>query len=298
VIRSSEQGNSHGGVYLVNLAKNSFQQVVDWNDQSISWEGRGWDRGLRGIAFYDEHIYLAASDELFVYDQDFTIVKSFTNPYLKHCHEISIYQQRLYLTSTGFDAILEFDLTKEQFTRAWQAVSINGQITDLRPFDPLLATGPSASMDCHINNIGFWQNKMHLSGTKLNSLALFNGREVMQWGGIPLTSHNAQVFGNGTLCNDTGSDQVAVFNRQGQLQEAFTITKYPQNELDWTHLTEDRARQGFARGLALYGNDKLIAGSSPSTISVYQFGGHEPVCIMQLTNDIRNSIHGLEVWPY
>lgn len=50
VIRTSSQGESHGGLYLVDLETGSFEQVLDWNDGSISWEGRGAERGLRGIA--------------------------------------------------------------------------------------------------------------------------------------------------------------------------------------------------------------------------------------------------------
>jgi len=32
----------------------------------IDWVGRGADRGLRGIVFYDGNIYIAASDEIFI----------------------------------------------------------------------------------------------------------------------------------------------------------------------------------------------------------------------------------------
>ena len=71
VIRSVHQGESHGGVYLVDLEPGDTTQVIDWSDDTIDWEGRGGDRGLRGIAFHDGLIYLAASDEVFVYDREF-----------------------------------------------------------------------------------------------------------------------------------------------------------------------------------------------------------------------------------
>ena len=80
------------------------QQVIDWNSADIDWQGRGWDRGLRGIAFDGERVFIAASNELFVYSPDFKLLASYRNPYLRHCHEIAVYQRRLYLTSTGFDA--------------------------------------------------------------------------------------------------------------------------------------------------------------------------------------------------
>ena len=35
----------------------------------------------------------AASDELFVYNRDFEQIASYRSPYLKHCHEISRYQE-------------------------------------------------------------------------------------------------------------------------------------------------------------------------------------------------------------
>ncbi|MDX1460240.1 MAG: hypothetical protein R3348_04220, partial [Xanthomonadales bacterium] len=115
VVRGTRQGESHGGVYLVNFRDQDVRQVVDWNTGDIDWQGRGWDRGLRGIAFFGGETYIAASDELFVYDQAFRIQRSFRNPYLKHCHEISALNNHLYLTSTGYDIILAFDLDRAQF---------------------------------------------------------------------------------------------------------------------------------------------------------------------------------------
>ena len=65
VVRGSCQGESHGGVYLVDLEARKATQTVDWNRMDIDWQGRGWDRGLRGIAFNDGQVCIAASDELF-----------------------------------------------------------------------------------------------------------------------------------------------------------------------------------------------------------------------------------------
>src|SRR5262245_52119288 len=102
VVRSSHQGESHGGVYLVDFGTRDVEQVLDWDDPSISWEGRGADRGLRGIAFRTDRVYLAASDEIFVYDSSFRMQGSFRNSYLKHCHEIAVDGDRLLATSTGY----------------------------------------------------------------------------------------------------------------------------------------------------------------------------------------------------
>ncbi len=119
VIRAADQGQSHGGVYLVDMSTGVTEQVIDWSTSSIDWEGRGGDRGLRGIAFHGDRIYLAASDEVFVYDRAFRQVGSFGNRYLRHCHEIHVSGDRLFITSTGFDSVLEYDLTNQRFVRGF-----------------------------------------------------------------------------------------------------------------------------------------------------------------------------------
>ncbi len=101
MVRGSRQGESHGGIYLIDLDRQRVAQPVDWNTADIDWQGRGWDRGLRGIAFDADKVYVAASDELFVYSPQFEQIASFRSPYLKHCHEIHRYKRRLYVTSTG-----------------------------------------------------------------------------------------------------------------------------------------------------------------------------------------------------
>ena len=59
----------------------------------------------------------------------------------------------------------------------------------------------------------------------------------------------------------------------------------------------DVARQGFARGLAVLSDTLVAGGSSPSTVSVYDLARNERMLSVNLTMDVRNAIHGLEVWP-
>ena len=58
VVRGSRQGESHGGVYLLDLEQEKAALAIDWNTADIDWQGRGWDRGLRGISFDDEGFLL------------------------------------------------------------------------------------------------------------------------------------------------------------------------------------------------------------------------------------------------
>ncbi len=98
VVRGSQQGESHGGVFTVDFDKQEGEQRVDWNTTEIDFDGRGADRGLRGITFSGDDIYIAASDELFCYDQTFKIQDSFKNRHLKHCHEICRMENTIFLS--------------------------------------------------------------------------------------------------------------------------------------------------------------------------------------------------------
>ncbi|MEL0163105.1 MAG: hypothetical protein VW842_09525, partial [Halieaceae bacterium] len=48
VVRGSQKGQSHGGVYLIDFSSRQVEQKIDWNTGDIDFTGRGWDRGLRG----------------------------------------------------------------------------------------------------------------------------------------------------------------------------------------------------------------------------------------------------------
>ena len=46
-------------------------------------------------------------------------------------------------------------------------------------------------------------------------------------------------------------------------------------------------------------SEGLIAGgSSPATVSVYDLNTFQTLKTINLTMDVRNTIHGLEVWPF
>ena len=119
VVRSTQQLESHGGVYLLDLETEQLTQMIDWDDQTIDLSQRGGDRGLRGIAFWDDRMYLAAADEIFVYDPGFRLVGSIKIPYLRHCHEINTGGGKLFLGSVGYDTILEYDIAEERFSAGY-----------------------------------------------------------------------------------------------------------------------------------------------------------------------------------
>jgi hypothetical protein len=298
VVRGARQGDSHGGVFTIDFDSKEIRQHVDWNTGEIDFEGRGADRGLRGIEFDGDFIYIAASDEIFRYDRDFNISSSFRSPYLKHCHEIAKMDRTIFLTSTGFDSLLAFDMDQNNFVWGMQFRRVLGGWQGA-VFDPRTGIGPTPSNHFHINMVHVDGSGIYVSGLRTKVMLHINNQmQVNAVCNIPEGAHNAQPFRNGVLVNDTASDAVRYSGRDGT-SKAFKIVTYDEEDIEFAGIDDSNvARQGFGRGLCAI-NDNLVAGgSSPSTITLYDIEKEEVVSSVNLTMDIRNAIHGLEVWPY
>jgi hypothetical protein len=304
VVRGSQQGESHGGIYIVDFAEQRVTQVVDWDTSEIDFQGRGWDRGLRGIAVFAGEIYIAASDELFVYDQQFNIKRSFRSTYLKHCHEIFQLNNHLYLTSTGHDSILGFHLERQRFFWAMH-LSRDADEPQGRTYDPNGisgpggAAGPPATNQLHLNNVYADQRGIFVSGMRTGGLFhIGNENQVSMAVDLPLGIHNARPFRDGVLFNDTAADTVRFVRRNGE-ERRYAVPRYDPSELTHTELGDEQvARQGFARGLCVVDDRFIAVGSSPSTITLFDIESQAEVARVNFSMDIRNAIHGLEIWPF
>ncbi len=208
VVRGSRRGGSHGGVFMVDFEQQEVEHHFNWNTSEINFEGRSGDRGLRGIAFSDEDILIAASDELFRYDRSFKLMTSNRNRYLKHCHEICRFEQTVFLTSTGFDSLLAFDLDKKKYVWGFHLIRQYDRWAG-HTFDPLSEMGPRPVNDYHINMVHVDNTGIYLSGLRTNALLNLNSKmEVSEVCSLPAGAHNAQPFRDGLLFNDTESDCV------------------------------------------------------------------------------------------
>jgi hypothetical protein len=298
VVRGSEQGQSHGGVYIIDPASQGVSQVLDWNTSDIDWSGRGWDRGLRGIAFHGDEVYIAASDELFVYDREFGRKRSFRNRYLKHCHEISIHRGVMYLTSTGFDSILAFDLDSQRFTWGLHVSKADGTWHGHR-FDPNSEVGPPAGNQLHINNVHCDDRGLSLSGLRtLGIVGLGAEMRLLQQVDLPAGVHNARLVEDGVIFNDTAANYLRYVRRDGS-ERRYPFPQYDPDEIEFAGIDDSKvARQGFGRGLCVIDERLVGAGSSPSTVTVFDLQSGQTVFSVNFSMDIRNAIHGLEVWPW
>lgn len=296
VVRGSRQGDSHGGLFVVDMNVGAFTQVLDWNTADIDWEGRGADRGLRGIAVIGEEVFVAASDELFVFDRAFRKIASYRNAHLKHCHEISAHGGRLYLTSTGFDAILSFNLASRVFDQALR-ISIDQGVVNAKGFNPQTAGAVGPGNALHINSVHVNADGMFVCGRNMPVLARISRAGIGLAARVPLGTHNAQPYQGGVIYNDTESDRLVLARGAARIENA--APRYDEAQLTHTAFDESGvARQAFARGLCALPGGLVAAGSSPTTVAVHDIGKGRCVATLNLTMDVRNAAHGMAIWPF
>jgi hypothetical protein len=299
VVRGSHRGESHGGIWLIDLDAREVRRAADWTEPGIDWQGQGGDRGLRGIAFDGNTVYVAASDELLAFTPGFERIGSWRNPYLKHCQAIAAWERRLFLASAGCDAILGFDLDSREFSFGMHVVAQQFRFQG-RAFDPHKDDGPLMLDRLHLNAVHCARGGMYLTGLRTGGMLLFNGREIQMAVELPPGSRDARPFRDGVLFNDSEASLLRYSGRgAGREDRAMKLPEYPREAL--LNPDADRrgiARAGFARGLAVLSDSLVAGGSSPATVSIYDLAGNQRALSVNLSMDVRNAIHTLAVWPY
>ena len=298
VVRGSTIGNSDGGVYIVDFEKQLAEQHIDWSTSEVQIQGHGGERGLRGIAFDGDDIYIASGDSLFRYDRSFKIKTSNKNHYLGDCHEICRFERMIFLTSAEFDSLLAFDLEKKKYVWGFHLIRQHDQWAGHR-FDPCSDMGPIRVDEYHINMVHVDSTGIYFSGLRTNALLHIDGEmQVSEVCSLPAGAHNARPYRDGVLFNDTESNCVRFAGRDGH-DLAFKTVTYDEGDIDFAGVdAPEIVRQGFGRGLCTVGDRFVAGGSSPSTITLYDFEAHQTVGSVNLSKDIRNAIHGLEPWPF
>jgi hypothetical protein len=299
VVRGSRQGESHGGVYLIDLEAQSACLALDWNTPDIEWHGRGGDRGLRGIAVDGDRLYVAASDRLLAFSPDFKPIDSYPSPLLKQCHEIAVWERTLYLTSAGYDSILGFDLDEHRFHWALHVQSSNFRFKGT-VFDPMADDGPLPLNKLQINSVFCNRHGMYITGLKTGGMLHFNGKDINMAVQLPAGAYNAQPFRDGVVFNDSEAN-VLRYTGRGEGEEDRAMAVPTLDTALMTHseaITDGIARPGFARGLCVLSDRIVAGGSSPATIAVYDFAANECLGSVSLSHDVRNTIHSIAQWPF
>jgi hypothetical protein len=296
VLRGSPAGQSHGAVHLVDMQDGKVAHVIDWKAPGPDWTLPGGGRGLRGVAIDGDRVFIAAADTLFAFSPDFKMLHSFRSPFLDDCHEICIFERRLYLSSTAFDSVLGFDLDQNCFDWGLHVVEAGTGLLGT-PFNPQGTHGPSRGRALGLNSLWCDTRGMFISGSRASGLMFFDAKEIVRLVTLPHGVQNARPWRDGVLFNDTSAD-VARFMRPGSNQ-VFQVPKFSESALvDIGELESKNSRQGFARGLCVLNNSEFAVGSSPATITLHDLDTMKTTRSINFSIDPRHSIQSLAVWPY
>jgi len=303
VIRSTHRGDSHGGIYRINLETEDVKQMFDWDNPNINWEGRGGDRGVRGLAFFGHTFYAVAGNELFAFEQDgdsLKLVASYPNIYLKLTHEAWRYRDKLYICSGGTNCILVFDLVKKGWTTSYYHTQFSAGSKSFDPNDPCFYPKVNeGNTQFHLDSVYADDNFLWYCGAHTDGIWRMdlNTKQTIK---IPLQigdTHNARPYRDGYLYNLSRYSKT-IFERNGRILKEWMTPNNDPSTLIYTNLPKDCAVQGYTRGMVTYDNF-IITGTSPAAINVFSFGdGPDMVKSIQLTNDIRNSICGMALYEW
>ena len=284
---------------MLDLEKQSVLHTLDWNNSNIEWHGAGAGRGLRGIAFDNDQVYIATSDELYSYTPKLSQLTSWRNPFLKYCHEIMVWERMLYLTSAGYDSILGFDLDTQEF--GW-AMHVQSKMHRFMAsiYDPMSDDGPLPLNKFQINNVHCTAHGMYITGQRTGGMLHFNGKHIRMAVELPDGSLNAQPFRDGVLFNDSDAGVLRYTGRgEGEEDRAMAMPTIDTGQLSHSDaIAEGLAKPGFARGLCVLSDRIVAGGSSPSTVSLYDLAANETLGSVNFGLDVRCGIHSIAQWPY
>ena len=291
-------GEMHGGVYVVDLARQAVHRTFEQKSDDIEWFGDEGGRGLRGIAFDGETVYIAASNQLLAFDGNFKPAGAWTNPNLVNCHGICTFERKLFLASTGNDCILAFDLDEMKFTWAMQIQSSDFQF---RPaaFDPLGSDNPLPINKLHLNSVHCNEGGMHIAGQHTGGVLHYNGETILMSVQLPDGAQDARFFRKGVVFNDS---RAGVLRYSGQDDGAedralavpfFTAEDHVFNDPDATRML----KRGYARGLCVLSGTTVAGGCTPAGVSLYDLKGNSRLMTVTFTRDVREAINCIEVWP-
>jgi hypothetical protein len=296
VIRGAQRDESHGGLCICDFQKGTVEYAIDWNSTDIDVSGRGGDRGLRGVAIYNEQVYALSNNALLQFGRNLRLQEKYSCAYLKHCHELSVYDHRAFIVSTGFDAVLVFDLRQGRFVAGFH-LHLDNERLRLSAFHPEAGSGPKPADVFHLNSVTCSADGLFFAGTRTGGLLRLRDTQFSGAAKLPQGTHNAQPFRGGIIYNDTLNNCITA--ELPDRKVTIAIDPDPEEAAHWHHAGDTAlARPLFGRGLCVLSPELIAAGSSPSTITVYDVVRGVMVTRLAISRDVRNAIHGISIWPF
>ena len=293
VVRAAKQGDIHGGLYIIDVDSEKVEKYIPYSDSFINDNERGGERGLRGICVLKDRIIVADSAGLFQLDRkNYEIINRVNDSLVfKSIHEICYLDGYIWVTSTAYDAIVQVDLN----FNICNIYKINGRSLHdykvLESKDSVSKSDLTNDDNFHINSISSENGRVVFSGliTHLYDLETMNVVSAMPTlNGSKSFQHNFYEYEDFSLVNLTSFKYLGINKDVGC---DFIVIPRSRNV---KYHVDTIAENNWNRGLARSG-DIVFVGSSPARILMLDIRTQKLLKEIQLEEDIRHCIHGLEV---
>tara|TARA_R110000824_G_scaffold275423_2_gene464090 strand:+ start:647 stop:1570 length:924 start_codon:yes stop_codon:yes gene_type:complete len=299
VVRAAEQGQTHGGLYVIDVESGEIIYHKPLGSDFVNYNERGGERGLRGIAVLDDRIIVAGATGLMELNRDtYEIVKKTENPEaFQSIHEICVHEDSIWVTSTGRNCIVKTDLDFN-VENIWEYQA--EYFDDYQKIvSSKLVTGNQASC----NSTSSCMNKK-TDENHINSISAFNGRVVFSaalsdlydvetleqvaprtCGGF---THNFYEYPDMIISNKTTLRHLKIVRQEEEVLIPIPVCREKTVGVD--KIAENNWNRGLARREGL-----LFIGSSPARILIFDLETFRYTKEIVLESDVRHCIHGLEL---
>jgi hypothetical protein len=309
VVRGTDHNVPHGGLYLADFEEQRGQKVFDW-DVPIRYDGRGSERGLRSVKVISDTIYVAAHSSMVVLDKEFNLLEEVKTviPFA-HFHEACLYGGEIYLAATAIESVVAFSVAERRFTKGWKLDMARKELLPFDPTNPKSLAAVHVDTPCneqHINTVFVDGGKLYAYGANSGwviELGLENNKaEVAAL--LPLSCHNIQSLGCGLVFTEAYRSCVTIWGPNPEVPDWAVYQQYrreatfPVPTPDTNAVEDGVARPGWVRGLSVL-PDRLIVGTTPAALTLVPlFRPADKIEQVQLSDDVRHTIHGIDVWPF
>ncbi|MBI4530370.1 MAG: hypothetical protein HY709_02510 [Candidatus Latescibacteria bacterium] len=273
--RVAKSSESHGYLLEIDWSQHRIIKRIEapplWSH--FGQRDRGGRRGLRGITFYKDLIWVASCDALFGLDpSSLDVERLISHPYMSHIHEIEATDEGIWVTSTGGNGVFLIDQDQHVLKESWLCG---------KPTEDLRIKLEGWRDTYHVNTVFVQEGEVF-------AYTLFTGQVFKMWPPpvcqviqLEKHCHNVVKTPYGWYRNMSSVSIVRVGDREVRIPQRGRRGKFTE--------------PGWLRGMAWLSETSVLLGSSPATLYELDIEEMRIVGEMRLEREVCWTVHGIYV---
>lgn len=287
---------------------------------------RGNSRGCRGIYVWDDDLIATTYHTIKIFDKNLVQKRDLSHELMVGIHEINGQGNKVWLSSTAIDAVLEYDLKTESVTdQIWpREIPEFQKKFNLTPLEIekqkdqrcnyLSSEHTRHPSHLHLNAVAQWKGEVYALFNSFGSIVNLSKKKVVIEDSALKKGHNLLILNDGiAIANDTRGQTVRFYD----LSRQKLLKKINLRQFSWVQNLEkvgnikniprkigaklsgrksSVAQPLFVRGLDW---DKetnfLFVGISPASILCLDWEKEKLLDAYNYSHNLRHCIHGLKV---